>query len=319
MMTMAEAELREAVGRYRHEAVFYSGQAEFAAVTTEFIERAVGRGDPVLVVVSRPKIGLLRERLGAGAASVEFADMAAVGANPARIIATWREFVAAHAGAAQLWGIGEPAYPGRSPAELAECQLHEALLNLAFDASTPFWLLCPYDIEALAANVIRDAQRTHPFIAWDGERQVCDAFQEVDVIGPFDRPVPPRPAATASRSFAFADLPQARAFVADQAAQAGLAEEPAEAMVLSANEIVTNSIRHGGGSGELHVWSDGSSLVCEVTDAGHITSPLVGRVRPDPEALGGGGLWLANQLCDLVEIYSSARGTVVRARMYLKS
>jgi len=318
-MTMAEAELSETAGRYRHEAVFYSGVDEFAALTTEFIERAASRGDPVLAVLSRPKIDLLQERLGAGAASVEFADMAAIGANPARIIATWRDFVAAHAGAAQLWGVGEPAYPGRSPAELAECQLHEALLNLAFDASTPFWLLCPYDIEALAADVIRNAQRTHPFITWDGERQACHSFREIDVGGPFDRPVPARPAATASRSFEFADLPQVRAFVADQAAQAGLAEEPAEAMVLSANEIVTNSIRHGGGSGELHIWADGNSLVCEVTDAGHITSPLVGRLRPDPEALGGGGLWLANQLCDLVEIYSSASGTVVRVRMYLQS
>jgi anti-sigma regulatory factor (Ser/Thr protein kinase) len=318
MMTMAEAELSEAVGRYRHEAVFYSGRDEFAALTAEFIERAASRGDPVLAVVSQPKIDLLREHLGAGAASVKFADMAAVGANPARIIATWREFVAAHAGTTQLWGVGEPAYPGRSPAELAECQLHEALLNLAFDASTPFWLLCPYDIEALAADVIRDAQHTHPFISWDGERQACDAFQEVNLAGPFDRPVPARPATTVSRSFQFADLPQVRAFIADQAVLAGLGEESAEATVLSVNEIVTNSIRHGGGSGELHIWTDGSSLVCEVTDAGHITSPLVGRVRPAPDALGGGGLWLANQLCDLVEIYSSARGTVVRTRMYLQ-
>jgi anti-sigma regulatory factor (Ser/Thr protein kinase) len=318
-MTMAEAELSEAIGRYRHEAVFYSGAAEFAGLTAEFIERAAGRGDPVLVVVSQQKIDVLRQRLGAGAANVEFADMAAVGANPARIIATWREFVAAHADAAQVWGVGEPAYPGRSPAEIAECQLHEGLLNLAFDTSTPFWLLCPYDIEALAADVIRDAQRTHPFIAWDGERQACDAFQEVDLAGPFDRPVPSRPASTVSRSFRFADLPQVRAFVAEQAALAGMGEEPAEAAVLSVNEIVTNSIRHGGGHGELHIWSDGSSLICEVADAGHITSPLVGRVRPAPDALGGGGLWLANQLCDLVEIYSSARGTVVRARMYLES
>jgi len=316
-MTTAETEFRQAVGRYRHEAVFYSGPDEFVAVTTHFIQRAAERGDPVLVVVSQAKISLLREHLGACAEGVEFADMAAVGRNPARIIATWREFVAAHSGAAQLWGIGEPAYPERSPAELAECQLHEALLNLAFDASTPFWLLCPYDLEALAADVIRAAERTHPFIAQDGERQVDGGFHEDDLVGLFDRPVPARPAATASVSFQFSDLPRVRAFVAEQAARAGLAEEPAEAMVLSVNEIVTNSIRHGGGRGELRTWTDSSSLVCEVTDAGHITSPLVGRFRPAPDSVGGGGLWLANQLCDLVEIYSSARGTVVRVRMYL--
>ena len=38
-----------------------------------------------------------------------------------------------------------------------ECQLHEALLNVAFGASTPLWLLCPYDLEALTADVIDEA------------------------------------------------------------------------------------------------------------------------------------------------------------------
>jgi hypothetical protein len=36
----------------------------------------------------------------------------------------------------------------------------EALLNVAFDAATPFRLLCPYDLEALAADMIDEAHRT---------------------------------------------------------------------------------------------------------------------------------------------------------------
>jgi MEDS: MEthanogen/methylotroph, DcmR Sensory domain len=131
-------------GGYRHEAFLYSGMAEFLTGTSSFIRRAVEAGDPILVVVSGSKIDMLRGELGAEAQDVSFADMAEVGANPGRIIAIWRAFADAHAGAPQLWGIGEPAYSGRSPAELAECQLHEALLNVTFDASTPFWLRCPY-------------------------------------------------------------------------------------------------------------------------------------------------------------------------------
>jgi MEDS: MEthanogen/methylotroph, DcmR Sensory domain len=61
-------------------------------------------------------------------------------------------------------------YPGRSDRELAEWQLHEALLNVAFDAAVPFWLLCPCDLEALAAEVIDDAQRTHPYLVKGEER-----------------------------------------------------------------------------------------------------------------------------------------------------
>jgi anti-sigma regulatory factor (Ser/Thr protein kinase) len=302
--------------QYRHEALLYSGLGEFLDQTTAFIRGAVARHEPVLVAVSQRKIDLLRKCLGADADWVEFADIAEVGANPGRIIAAWQQFVAAHAGSAQLWGVGEPVCPERSPVELAECQLHEALLNVAFEAHTPFWLLCPYDLEALDADVIDEAQRTHPFVA-DGEGgRENSAFRPIDVADPFDRPVPPRPAATASFSFRSNDLGRLRAFVAEQAHRAGLDEMQAEALILAANEIATNSVRHGGGRGEVHTWSDGDCLVCEVSDSGHIRSPLVGRLRPPPDAAGGGGLWVANQLCDLIQIYSSARGTVVRAWIY---
>jgi anti-sigma regulatory factor (Ser/Thr protein kinase) len=304
----------EAAAGYRHDAFLYSGMAEFRAGTLSFIRRAVSAGDPILVMVSGEKIDLLRQQLGAEGENVTFADMATVGDNPARIIAAWRAFVQDHAGAAQLWGIGEPIYPERSPTELAECQLHEALLNVAFDVATPFWLLCPYNLEALTADVIDEAHRNHPFVVRGDDRQACGTFRPVDLAGPFDRPVPPRPAAAEHLPFQTGGLRRVRAFVATRAEQAGLAQEAVDAMVLAVNEVATNSLRHGGGRGELHAWTDGRSLVFEVSDRGHITSPLVGRLRPAPEARDGAGLWVANQLCDLVQIYSSARGTAVRVR-----
>jgi anti-sigma regulatory factor (Ser/Thr protein kinase) len=304
----------ETVAGYRHEAFLYSGMAEFLSGTLSFARRAVSAGDPILVMVSGAKIDLLRQRLGAEAENLTFADMASVGDNPGRIMAAWAAFVQDHAGAAQLWGIGEPVYPERSPTELAECQLHEALLNVAFDAATPFWLLCPYNLEALTADVIDEAHRTHPFVARGEERRACGAFRPVDLAAPFGRPVPPRPGGTHHMSFQAGDLRGVRAFVATRAEQAGLDQEAADAMVLAVNEVATNSLSHGGGRGELRAWADGRSLVFEVSDRGHITSPLVGRLRPAAEARNGAGLWVANQLCDLVQIYSSARGTTVRVR-----
>jgi anti-sigma regulatory factor (Ser/Thr protein kinase) len=307
----------ETVAGYRHEAFLYSGLAEFLSGTLSFIRRAVSAGDPILVLVSAEKIGLLRQQLGAEAEHVTFADMARTGDNPARIIAGWRAFVQDNAGAAQLWGIGEPIYPERSPTELAECQLHEALLNVAFDVATPLWLLCPYNLEALTADVIDEAHRTHPFVARGEERQACAAFRPVDLAGPFDRPVPPRPADADQMSFRTGDLQRVRALVATRAEQAGLAQQAVDAMVLAVNEVATNSLTHGGGRGELRAWTDGRSLVVEVSDQGHITSPLVGRVRPAPEARDGAGLWVANQLCDLVQICSSPDGTAIRVHQNL--
>src|ERR1022692_2506685 len=311
-MSGTRAPRAEAASGYRHEAFLYSGTAEFRTGTMSFIRRAVSAGDPILVVVSKAKIDRLRRELGADAEHVRFADMADVGDNPARIIAAWRAFVQGHAGAAQLWGIGEPIYPGRSPTELAECQLHEGLLNVAFDAATPFWLLCPYDLEALTADSIDEAQRTHPFVAQGDERRRCGTFQPIDIADPFARPVPPRPADAAHMSFETGGLRRMRAFVAEQARRAGLEQEPAAAMMLAVNEIATNSLRHGGGQGELRVWKDERSVVCEVSDQGHITAPLAGRLPPVLSAGDGGGLWLANQLCDLVQIYSSPDGTAIR-------
>ena len=79
--------------------------------------------------------------------------------------------------------------------------------------------------------------------------------------------------------------------------------------------MLLEEVRHGGGHGTLRLWSDGGWLVCEVSDPGHIRQPLVGRIRPASGQLSGRGIWLANQLCDLVQIRSSVAGTTVRMHM----
>ena len=81
------------------------------------------------------------------------------------------------------------------------------------------------------------------------------------------------------------------------------------------NEVATNSLRHAAGAGVLRVWEEPHGLVCEVRDSGSFDVPLAGRERPVPGQLGGYGLWLANQLCDLVQIRSLPAGTVVRLHM----
>ena len=76
--------------------------------------------------------------------------------------------------------------------------------------------------------------------------------------------------------------------------------------------MATNSIDHGGGRGTLRMWRDGNNLVSEVRDEGVYDRPLADRQRPGSGSGHPRGLWLANQLCDLVQIRSFADGTVVR-------
>ena len=51
-----------------------------------------------------------------------------------------------------------------------------------------------------------------------------------------------------------------------------------------------------------------------VGGAGEITDWLVGRTRPADSSVRGRGLLVANQMCDLVQMYTSPTGTVTRLR-----
>src|SRR5437879_11324260 len=94
---------------FRHEAFFYRDAAAFLKRTVPFIRDGLAAGEPVLVVESREKIDLLRRALARDSESIEFADISLVGANPARIIPAWREFVDKHADSgSRMRGIGEP-------------------------------------------------------------------------------------------------------------------------------------------------------------------------------------------------------------------
>ncbi len=306
----------ETVGAFRHEALFYSGHADFVAKTSAFIVDGLAGDEPILVAVSQEKINLLRAELGVDAARVTFIDMVVVGHNPARIIPTWRDFVAERtAGNRFARGIGEPIWAERTPDELVECQRHESLLNLAFDGTPAWWLVCPYDAESLPRDVLDEAARSHPYVQ-PGGRTSSARYVGLDQISrPFDVPLPDLGTASGEMWFGPGSLDSVRRFVAEHAFEAGLSASRAADFVLAANELATNSLRHGGGTGTLRVWRRNDAVVLEVEDRGRITQPLAGRERPKPGQEGGLGLWLVNHICDLVQVRSFATGTVVRVHM----
>jgi anti-sigma regulatory factor (Ser/Thr protein kinase) len=300
-------------GVFRHEAILYAGQQEFVDRIGAFVREGADAGEPVLVVVGAHKIRWLRSALAdLDDDAVRYEDMAAVGRNPARIIPAWRAFTDEHRSHARLRGVGEPIYPDRSPDELVESQRHEALLNLAFATGPGLWLACPYDTSVLAPAVIDEALRTHPLV-WDRDPGRPTTYPGLEAVTkPFDRALPDPPFPVEAVSFGPMDLHAARAYVGRIAAGAGLGPLRTYDLVLAASEVVTNSVRHGGGEGTVRVWRDGEVVVCEVRDAGRFDLPLAGRVRPAPDQTSGFGLWLANQVCDLVQIRSFEDGSVVR-------
>jgi len=293
---------------FHHEAVFYAGDEDYTAATVPAIRTTLAGRGAVLIAVSAAKQELLRHALGGAAAGALFADMADLGRNPARIIPAWREFLD-DAGSGPVLGIGEPVWPGRTDAELIECSRHESLLNLAFDAGRPWQLLCPYDTTGLEPDVIDEACRTHPHVRWNEHTATSGAYSE----RVRDDGLPPPGVEPAELAFAHTDLELVRDFTARRARAAGLPDARVDELVLAVNELATNSLRHGGGNGVLRVWEQAGAFVCEVSDSGRIGDPLAGRERPDSLGLGGRGLWIVNQLCDLVQV----RGGVVRLHMMI--
>lgn len=299
---------------FRHEAVFYDGLDDLVGHLASFVREGLDAGEPVLVAELPQQLRALQAELGEQAHRVTFLDMADVGRNPACIIPVWREFVEHHPGQA-VRGVGEPAWTGRRRAELEECQLHEALLNLAFDGEAAFRLLCPYDARALPSGVVTGAMRTHPEVGPDLRRASYGGPEHaVDV---FSRPLPPPPMTERETRFGAGDLVAVRADVRSLGEGARLSTDVVEDLVLAVHELASNSVEHGGGGGVLRAWTQPDSLVVEVSDRGVIDDPLVGREPAVAVSEGGRGIWMANHLCDLVQVRSSADGTTVRLHTWL--
>jgi len=299
---------------FSHEAFLYAGDEQFVGGLAPFIREGVAAGEPVLVVVGPRKIALLREALNGETEHVVFADMDEVGANPARIIPIWQDFVAAHlARGTPVRGIGEPIEAGHNGQRLAECQRHESLLNVAF-ADAPAWqLLCPYDTGELDEDVLEEALRSHPHVRMGAKRAPSYRYRGLAAsMAPFGALLPPAPPDAERLEFDVDRLAEGRRLVHRVAVHAGVGPMRANDLVLATNEVLTNSIRHGGGRGLLLIWSDDASVVCEVRDRGVIADPLVDRRRPSPHQATGRGLWMANQVCDLVQLRSLDDGNVVR-------
>jgi anti-sigma regulatory factor (Ser/Thr protein kinase) len=301
------------VTSFSHEALLYAGESSFLAGTVPFIREGLAAEEPVMVAVSAARIDALRDTLADDADGVRFVDMAVLGSNPARIIPGWREFLTERPNGRAIRGIGEPIWAGRSAAELVECQRHESLLNLAFAGTPAFRLLCPYDTDALEPEVVHEALCSHPVVTDGPVLRESGDYRGLDAIAaPFGAPLPEPPSRPWRLPFHAQTLAPLRELVLRRAADAGLEPSRAQDLVLAVNEIAANSVRHGGGEGLVRMWVEDDALVCEIADGGHIGGPLVGRVRPVPGQSGGWGMWLVNQLCELVQVRTLGDGSVVR-------
>jgi anti-sigma regulatory factor (Ser/Thr protein kinase) len=300
----------------RHSALFYRGQADYVSAALGFIGEALDRKEPVFAAVPGAKVGLLRSALAADAERVVLGDMAQIGRNPARIIPAVRAFADLHPGERVCY-FGEPTWPARTGSELREAARHEALINLAF-AGVPVTILCPYDMNGSPAGTLTDAERTHPLLLSQGRSRRSSGYLGPDGLPPCCEQPLAHPPPWAQRRHYLSDLRTVRDLVTSHAARAGLAWERVPDLVLAVSEVAANTLRHTTAGGTVQVWHTGEDIMCQIDDTGRIADPLAGRVRPAEDRLRGHGLWLVNQICDLVEVRTGAIGTTIRLSMSLR-
>nr|WP_238355593.1 MEDS domain-containing protein [Kribbella sandramycini] len=295
MKDSATEALDGAPASFQHDAFVYSGDEEFVRRSAPFVQDGLAAGAVVVAALPPDQLALLREALPSG--SARFIDMAITGRNPARLIPFWRE-VLTQAGGRPVRGLGSAMYAGRRAAEYDEALLHEGLLGLAFGAGDDFRLCCPY-----AAETGFDPTGYH---------------SAADVEKTFRTPLSDVPDRAERWEFGLADLGDVRQWVNARATSHGVVRDRLDDLGLALHEICTNSIRFGGGRGRLAVWIEDGALVCDVADRGRIDDLLVGRVLPPLDGLGGRGVWLANQLCDLAQLRSGDDFTQVRLHTRLR-
>ncbi len=303
---------------YLHDVLLWSGVDAFVRSTVEFVRGGLRAEEVVLVALPAPRLRAVRAALGVDAERVSFVDMEGLGSNPARIISAWVEFVAG-AGGQPMRGVGEPLWAGRTAVEVSECQLHEALLNDVIPATAPLWLRCPYERGALPDHVLDEAIRTHPWVAQvDGGALSNEAYggDQLGLEG-FSTPLPDAPEARIVRTITADSLRSVRDLALHVARVCGVSEGRAADLGLALHELGVNSVLHGNGCGTLRLWRTPEALVCEVSDTGVVSDPLTGRLAPDTDEPDGRGLWMVNQLCDLVQLRSSSTGTAVRVHTWL--
>lgn len=297
---------------FEHPALFYRSTQEYLRGTLEFVTDGLSRGDAVLIAVPGDKVALLAERLGPSAELVRLVDMSEVGRNPSRILgAVLRAFADDYP---DQWVriICEPVWPERSPAEYAACAQHEALINHAF-AGRAVSVLCPYDIQTLDSRALIDAVRTHPVVFEGDRRQHSTSYAPEAVLTDYNQPLPAPQDATRFTVGA-QELRLLRTGADDIAAAAGLDEDRRLDWSLVLTELVTNSIEHAGGYAVVRMFTDGTELIGQVSDAGGLTDPLAGRHPALPGQLRGRGLMIVHDLADLVRLHTRPGATTVEVR-----
>lgn len=297
-----------------HEAVLYSAPDELARRLVPRLLPSLEQGAPVVAVLDDATRAEVRRALGDAAEHVEFPDPAAVHrVPPFTVAARWARLsrrVTTPTGRATVVGQHVEGLPGCSANHWARLDI---ALNVAV-VGLPITVLCPYRTDD---RELARVEATHPRLATtDGLVASATYRPPTEALVEYPPPPPPELGPPAGElAFAAAELADLRHLVHAVAGRGATEPDRVADLVLAVNEIGSNSIEHGPGRGRLRLWVTDEAVIAEIADRGTANLPFPGMIAPTTTGVRGRGLWLASELCDVMQVWSDGQGTVVRLRM----
>ncbi len=287
----------------------YRDEAEFEAAVHAFLQEAAAAGEPVLVALPGRHLAHVREALADEMPDVRLVDVEQVARNPSCLLSMIEEWVESHDGHARI--VAEVVWPGRTHAEAVEALRHEALVNHAL-AGSDATVMSPFDASRLDEDILAAVEMTHPTVVERGRRRAGTAYTDplstrFGELWPLEDPTGP-----VSEHPLDGSLKELRRAIADDPVLGSLSAQRRSDLVFAINEAASNAVKHGNVTCMTRIWHEGDEVVTEVSSPSGIPDVMAGRRRPAADALQGRGLWLINQLCDLVELRSGTSGTTLR-------
>ena len=305
-------------GAYTHLAALVSSSDEAVAVAASFVEEGLRQGDLPVLGCPPETAEAVRRALGTRVGTVEDdARICLIGVRaPDAVVVTRRLLQRAQGtGSGRLRILAEPQW-GADPRRRREVQRYEAASN-AFMTGTPVTAMCLYDQERLPAEILAGARQTHPELVHDGIRVASPEFRRPEAflrdLGVAREPLEAREPVYAVD--AAPTLPALRGALRRVLAECVPDDDQRADLHLAVSEVAANAFRHGRQPVAARVWTDGTAMVCTISDGGtSFDDPLTGFVpaHGDDLAVGGMGLWLARKLWDSVDLLAGVHGFTVR-------
>lgn len=310
---MTEAPTRSGADHrpFHHAAAIYGSDDGFLAAVVPFIRRGLAAGEPTILALTASQRALLTSAVGQlpGVSVLVPGDhyghpLSALRANQIMFEGHLRD------GASRVRLVGD--LPRDDAWTWQGWARYEALCNHHF-AHLPVSALCTYDTRDTSEDVLADVRRLHSLLADDGGNPLPNPDYlepETFLSGWAGTAADPLEAGEPQAMLVNPTPAGGRHAIAGLAAAAGVA---VEGLATAVSEALANAHIHGRPPVKFRAWSGPGRVVVTVTDAGPgPADPFAGLRPPGPDALGGRGLWISNQLCDSFAISAGDSGCVVR-------